>query len=871
MHATLSAEPRLAAPLLVRSRLLARLNEFRPLAVVRAPTGFGKTVLLSQWRSRRPAAQADSPAGQRWARLRVPAGAGEATAFWVGVVDALTEAGLPFPTLAERRSTRGLADRMLSAAGPLVLVVDNFENVTEAGIDQELVETVSGVTDLRVVVATRSRRHFPDEVCGRVPATLITARDLLLRSDETAELLSAFGLSPGAYRSDMLHESTGGWPELAHAVLTGLKDSPADPLEIFAVAARTAIGYLRRRLLPDIEINRSEINSSAGSSRSNCLEFAMITSLTDEFTVDLAESLGAADAARTVTWLEREGLLATSCRNDETVHRWADAARFALREELFNRYPDRLGELHARVARWSLQHSRPGQALAHALDAHDWPLVLEILETSWRALRFTDPPLLHRAFATAPAEVLTASTRVIALRELIVPTAETKLAEMATLPRTAGHLARLGMSEKAQEVLDTGILLTAALRSRGHFGIAADYSDRLRTVAAAARSTRSANGSELFAEVNVNAGISAMLIGDFRSAEHPLRTAHECIHDAGPVERAAVTGLLALDHALLGEVFLARHWLAEFDLLALGHGPRTRGIRLVAAAARLLTDLDRLAPAPVADPAPHSPGRYPDDLWAFRLYARAQHALYLGDPVGMVDRLRRERTAHQDLLGRDAIARPLLEAAEVALLLSAGRADQADQILQRADAHPLLLVPTARLALLRGDAGAAERLAADQTWEQVATTRDRLEMLLLKAVARHRRGDRAGAVRGLQLADQIATATGLVRPFTTVPRADLDQLADEVPAIIPRLASRTGWREPYPCAVAVVQLTDREHRVLRQIADGSTLEQVAEQLVVSYNTVKTHVRNIYRKLQAGTRDDAIARARELGLLDSAHS
>jgi LuxR family maltose regulon positive regulatory protein len=70
----------------------------------------------------------------------------------------------------------------------------------------------------------------------------------------------------------------------------------------------------------------------------------------------------------------------------------------------------------------------------------------------------------------------------------------------------------------------------------------------------------------------------------------------------------------------------------------------------------------------------------------------------------------------------------------------------------------------------------------------------------------------------------------------------------------------------FPAGVTLIELTRGEGRVLDLLARGLTLQQVADTLVVSYNTVKTQQRSLYRKLGTNSRPDAIARARHLGLI-----
>lgn len=76
-----------------------------------------------------------------------------------------------------------------------------------------------------------------------------------------------------------------------------------------------------------------------------------------------------------------------------------------------------------------------------------------------------------------------------------------------------------------------------------------------------------------------------------------------------------------------------------------------------------------------------------------------------------------------------------------------------------------------------------------------------------------------------------------------------------------RLKARPTSHLPY-----AVELSDRELAVLRLLRTDLTQREIGDQLYVSFNTVKSHIQSIFRKLDVATRKDAIARARDLGLL-----
>jgi DNA-binding CsgD family transcriptional regulator len=94
-----------------------------------------------------------------------------------------------------------------------------------------------------------------------------------------------------------------------------------------------------------------------------------------------------------------------------------------------------------------------------------------------------------------------------------------------------------------------------------------------------------------------------------------------------------------------------------------------------------------------------------------------------------------------------------------------------------------------------------------------------------------------------------------------------EPVADEVAALPGSLdAARPALAEPTPPNPSGIVLSDRERDVLQALASGKTNAEVADALFISVGTVKSHSANIYRKLEAKNRTEAVARARELGLL-----
>jgi LuxR family maltose regulon positive regulatory protein len=143
----------------------------------------------------------------------------------------------------------------------------------------------------------------------------------------------------------------------------------------------------------------------------------------------------------------------------------------------------------------------------------------------------------------------------------------------------------------------------------------------------------------------------------------------------------------------------------------------------------------------------------------------------------------------------------------------------------------------------------------------------------LHAVACHELGDRREAESSLERALDLAEPEGLVLPFILVPARELLERhprhrtahAMLLRTILALLAgvSAPGRREQRALAEA---LSEAELRIVRYLPSNLKAPEIAAELCVSANTVRTHIRHVYAKLDAHDRNGAVARARELGLL-----
>jgi LuxR family maltose regulon positive regulatory protein len=189
--------------------------------------------------------------------------------------------------------------------------------------------------------------------------------------------------------------------------------------------------------------------------------------------------------------------------------------------------------------------------------------------------------------------------------------------------------------------------------------------------------------------------------------------------------------------------------------------------------------------------------------------------------------------------------------------------------------HDLIV---ARVLLAQGHTKLALRLLARlHTSEQAAGRAWRLvEIIAIQALAHHASGDTALALTTLKHALVMAEAEGYIRTFVDEGepmRRLLQEAARQnimpqyVAKLLDAFGAPAGLHAASPAALALPEpLNEREWEVLRLIAKGHSNREIADQLVVALSTVKWHISNLYGKIGIATRTQALARARELGLL-----
>jgi LuxR family maltose regulon positive regulatory protein len=326
---------------------------------------------------------------------------------------------------------------------------------------------------------------------------------------------------------------------------------------------------------------------------------------------------------------------------------------------------------------------------------------------------------------------------------------------------------------------------------------------------------------------------------------------------------------LSLTHALRGDVEDAVRWLARVQEAPQLAGMLASLIKPAAFIAQVLLAVDELDSGQASKALDSlAPGPLNDEFWAFRIHAKTAFALGWGDRTGMLDELRQTRATHpsfEELRRSGGVADPLLAAAEANLLLSMRHGNQAWAVVNyNANRHPALQVARARVAVLAGDAAGGLEIVQSVAAADPATA---LDLMLVRALALLRLGRQTEAIETFAAAVEQC-GPRRVFAFAAVPRADLVALIEQTPTAARLLTEDVLARLPdlYPAGVAVLHLTPQEHLVLVALVDGKTIDELAAELHLAPSTMKSHRRNLYRKLAVNSRDAAVLAAHELGLV-----
>ncbi|MEZ5139322.1 MAG: LuxR C-terminal-related transcriptional regulator [Acidimicrobiales bacterium] len=842
-----------------REALLERLRSLdgERLVLVSAAAGSGKSALLASW-----AAELDVPVAWHGCQERES----DHDLFWHrlerSVVAALAPHGMvgsevvddgAGPSPAER-----LAAQLGSVVGSAVIVIDDLH--LAGATPQELVALIAGLpAGLRLVVATRVDPPF-SLARMRVQGTLLELRQEDLRFDvaETAEALAPFGIELDAADLARLHDATEGWAAGVALMAISLQDRTDRAAAIVELAAhdRNLGDFL---LAEVVDRQPAEVR-----------DFLFATALLDAFDADLHDAVtGRRDGAQVLEQVRARNLFLVELDGTPSRYRYHHLVQEFLRLRHGVEDPDGRDRLHRRAASALLARGDAGAAVRHllacgAVDDARFILAREITEAA--SVLLDGGPAVARRWLAEHGEAQLAGDPT-GLLECTMALGVGGAHEEAErwLRRWQAHEPTLGHESR--------VLLHGAWSF--HHLLVGDPEGCLAEARIAEELIERAPVEEGWRDSLLIVLLQALLWLDDPAAVLAVVDGDRARAVAGPalalvrLPAFAAAALVASGELRRGDERAARALAAadELGLAGLNFGRGEAELaRAEAAVARdhLEAAAEHLERGLRIGEAGRPPLIVLGQLLAARIAARR------GDREDVADAVARAREAFA-APSAVVVARIDEAAARAALVL--GDLREAAELIDRLPAGPGAERLRARLALCRGDraAAAAHLMAAGAP---PARRRDQLDHGILAVLAAPP-AERERAVAELGDLVREAAPDDVVAPFVDAGPALWDLLAavpatgDEA-AFVDRVLEAA--RRVVPVATGADQaglvdpLSERELTVLRYLASRLDSSEIATALYVSVNTVRSHVKAIYRKLAVSSRPDAVARARELGLL-----
>jgi LuxR family maltose regulon positive regulatory protein len=908
--------------LIRRSRLSALLDESLkyPLTLISAPAGFGKTTFLSTWTHSLPATQAQVA----WLSLNEEEN--DPQLFWTYVLSALDqqqpERFTPLFKALQSSVTpllmsvlTALIENVEESAEHLVLILDDYHVITERQVHATLWYLIERLPpQLHLILATRADPPLPLSLL-RERRRLLEVRTEQLRctmQETRAFFQDVVGIQLSDQTIQEVTVRTEGWLVGLHLLALSLPEQ-VDPLTLLQQISgehRYILDYLTEVVLhqqpPEVQM------------------FLLFTCILERLNASLCDAvMEQTGSQEMLEYLERANLFVVSLDSKREWYRYHALFAETLTHQLEQSHADLVPLLHARASHWYAKNQQTTLAMLNAFKARDWQWAADLLEQAhrslvsftWGANRYALVQF-QQWIEQLPAEILASRPHFclacVHLLLMITPYAllyawldlaeaalRTSLKEQMPAEGSQGSFSSQGQQEQRDQ-LGQVLTLRALLQSYSGEGPATlELADQalillspenmaFRAIVAIAKATYYS--------------ISAH---DATAAIHYSYQALQLTQEAR--EPAAITFCMVASVVidLIGAGRL--HEVEQLTQQALLQEEQLSGSRLpeegwiMIMQAEILRERNELADA-------HALAREAISLceqaisitsfiflfWGYDVLTRI--CLSCGDVEGAYTFLKQgeqigqlvNQTLNTYLHSYFTIVN------QVRFWLASGELDRATRWAETRDfaipyGPPLTRerqeVARARILLAKNQPTAAlqrlepalQRARAGQRWGHV------IEICLLQALAHQKLDKESQALAALSEAVRLGEPEGYIRSFVEegapmevllsrlrkrcvkqgpTPYLDTLQTAfqQESKAHLPVEKSSQSQHLPEP-------LSKRELEVLQLLAQGASNHEIAQQLVIAYETVKRHVGHIFSKLGVTNRVQAVKQARDFGLLD----
>ncbi|MBI3172518.1 MAG: AAA family ATPase [Chloroflexi bacterium] len=885
----------------INEALSKGLHAGRKLTLISAPAGFGKTTLVCEWLEicKIPAA---------W--ISLDENDGDAARFLTYLVTALQTliSGVGDSVLAALQSSQPVAAKDLlitllnelsSIEDGFILVLDDFHAIDSKAVDDLLAFLVDHIPpQMHLVITTREDPALPlARLRARNQLTEVRAAELRFTEDEAAAFLNqVMGLQLSTEDIAALEARTEGWVaglQLAALSMQGKTDA-TDFIRSFSGANQFVLDYLLEEALQ----KQSE----------SLQRFLLRTSILDRLNGSLCDALwlGEKNSAQEILeQLERANLFVISLDDERRWYRYHHLFRDLLRQRLNQKLDkEEVAGIHIRASEWFEQNGDIGEAFRHAMAAEDFERAARLTESAWLGMdetfqtgtwlgwvnqlplsvRRVRPVLLTQMgwsyMDAGNAEASESSLKDAEtclknpLEDLVIVEAEQFRALPTRIAMARAYNAQVQnrfadtvkFAEMAQDMAPPDDVFLQAQASAILSGIywASGELDKAYTFMSGWVNVAQQAGNVIFA-----------VAASFSKADNLI--AQGRLHAAIQVYQIALD--LAAAHGI--ENITAHHHLG-LGLLYHEMGEDER------AASHLQKSFELGRQTPIVD-------------WTYR---KNLAQAYLKESEGDHDAALEALNEAQRFYVRTPIPnlRPV-DAMMARIYLQQDRLDKAQawaaksgmSLLETPDyLHEFERLTLAKIALAEYQHDQNEQHILDvlkllegqlKLAQEQNRLRSQIEILVLQAFALQAKGEAAQAISSLEKALSLAEPEGYLRIFvnegeflrllildvrSAVEKSPyflfgyLEKLLAEFPQPTEFQLQKSKFENPKP--ELIDPLSDRELEVLRLIAQGLSNQEITQKLFVALSTIKGHNLRIFAKLQAKSRTEAVARARELGLL-----